>query len=162
MLGIDIFCPVSSFRLRFFQSRPRHWDSDIFSLGLVIETFSVLVSVSSLRLRHFWSLSRSRLWDSDLCSLGLIIEVINNNNKVVNDNSNKVINHKSNKVIHNNNVVNMKNIIRSQTTKLKHISLTILDNYMTILSYHVTPSKKHIFNNITFLVWNLRTDKILI
>jgi len=56
------------------RSRSRLWDSDIFSLGLVIETQTFSVSVSSLRLRPFQSRSRSRHWDSDLFSLGLVIE----------------------------------------------------------------------------------------
>ena len=61
-LGIDNFCPVSSLRLRLFQSRSRsrHWDSD----------FSVSVSVSSMRLRHFQS--RSHHWDLEIFSLGLV------------------------------------------------------------------------------------------
>ena len=71
-LGIDNFCPVSSLRLRLFQSRSRsrHWDSDFsvsvsslrlghFSLGLVIETqtFSVSVLVSMIQNWSCWSLS---------------------------------------------------------------------------------------------------------
>ena len=78
--GLDVFVvsvSVSTLRLKPFQSRSRsrHWDSDLFSLGLglVIEThtFSVSVSVSSLRPRPFQSRSRSRHWDSDIFSLGL-------------------------------------------------------------------------------------------
>ena len=70
-LGINIFCQVSLLRLRFLQSRSRHSYSDIFSLGLVIETciFSVSVLVSSLRLK-----SRSRHLDSDYSKYCQIIE----------------------------------------------------------------------------------------
>ena len=59
-----------------FRSRSwsRNWDSHISSLGLVIETHIFSVSVSSLRLRHFQSRSWSHPWDSDLLSLGLVIE----------------------------------------------------------------------------------------
>ena len=76
---------VSSLKLKHFQSlcRSCHWDSDIFSVrpGFIIDsqTFSVLVSVLSMRLRLFQS--QSRHWDSDLFShghsrgLGLIIEI---------------------------------------------------------------------------------------
>ena len=68
----SVLVSVSSLRLTSFQSRSCHWDSDLFSLGLVIETQKFSVSVSSLRLRHFQS--RSRHWHSHLFSLGLVIE----------------------------------------------------------------------------------------
>ena len=55
----------------FLWSRSRLWDSDHFSLGLVIETQTFSVLVSSLRLILFQSRSRSRHWDQDLSSLGL-------------------------------------------------------------------------------------------
>ena len=78
-LGIDIFFPVSSLRLRFFQSQSRscHWDLNFsvsvsvlslrlrfFSFRLVIETHTFAVLVLSLRLTSFQS--RSRHWDLDL------------------------------------------------------------------------------------------------
>ena len=65
------FVLVSKFLWSWSQSQL--WDSDLFSrcLGLAteIQTFSVSLSVSSLRLRHFQS--RSGHWDSDLFSFGL-------------------------------------------------------------------------------------------
>ena len=74
-LGIDIFCLVSSLRFRLFQSWSwsRYQDSDIFGLGLVIETQTFSVSVSSLRLRNFQS--QSHHWDSDLSSLILCLVI---------------------------------------------------------------------------------------
>ena len=59
---------VSSLRLRPFQSRSRHWDSDLFSLslGLVIDTQTVSISVLSLRLRHFQTRSRCQWSKSGL------------------------------------------------------------------------------------------------
>ena len=71
--SLDVFVvsvSVSTLRIRSFQSRSRyrHWDSDLFSLGLglVIETQTFSVSVSLLRLRHFQSRSRSRWSKSGL------------------------------------------------------------------------------------------------
>ena len=60
LYSLDNFCLVSMFLWP--RSRSWLWDSNLFSLILVIETqtFPVSVSVSSLRLRHFQSRSRSR------------------------------------------------------------------------------------------------------
>ena len=54
-----------------FRSRSRHWDSNIFSLSLIIEThiFSVSVSFLSLKLRHFQPRSQSQFNDQNLVIL---------------------------------------------------------------------------------------------
>ena len=56
-LGLSLVIETHIFQSR---SRSRHWDSNIFSLGLVIETqtFSVSISVLSMRFRPFLSQSR--------------------------------------------------------------------------------------------------------
>ena len=63
-LGLDcetqiFLVSVSWLRLKPFQSRSRHWDSDIFSLSLIIETQTFSVLVSMIQIWSRWSLVSS-------------------------------------------------------------------------------------------------------
>ena len=57
---LDFSVLVSLLRLGHFQSRSCHWDSELFSLGLVIETQTFSVSVSMIQIWSRWSLLRTQ------------------------------------------------------------------------------------------------------